>query len=59
MLEKIKRKDNGGLGSFNIAPDFPNGGVYKSLNVGDVRFDAPVFTPAYVPQIDNKNDLPF
>lgn len=58
-VEKIKRKDNGGLGSFNIAPDFPNGGVYKSLNVGDVRFDAPVFTPAYVPQIDNKNDLPF
>lgn len=30
-IEKVKRKENGQLGSFEIAPDFKNGGVYKSI----------------------------
>ena len=30
-VEKVKRKENGQLGSFEIAPDFKNGGVYKSI----------------------------
>ena len=30
-IEKVKRKENGQLGNFEIAPDFYNGGVYKSL----------------------------
>ena len=29
MLRKLKEKENGQLGSFDIAPDFKNGGVYK------------------------------
>jgi len=34
-IEKIKRKANGQLGSFEIAPDFKNGGVYKEILLND------------------------
>lgn len=34
-IEKIKRKANGQLGSFEVAPDFKNGGVYKEINLND------------------------
>ena len=30
-VEKVKRKENGQLGDFDVAPDFYNGGVYKAL----------------------------
>lgn len=30
-VQKVKRKENGQQGVFNIAPDFPNGGVYKHI----------------------------
>jgi twinkle protein len=59
-VEKVKRKENGQLGSFNIAPDFKNGGVYRGLNLGDMKFDPPVFKPAPVPKIEDKKDvIPF
>jgi twinkle protein len=32
-VEKVKRKENGQLGSFKIAPDFRNGGVYKPIEL--------------------------
>ena len=31
-IEKVKRKENGQLGHFYVAPDFINGGVYKSID---------------------------
>ena len=33
-VEKVKRKENGQLGSFKVAPDFHNGGIYKELSHG-------------------------
>jgi twinkle protein len=32
-VEKVKRKENGQLGSFVVAPDFKNGGVYKAIQL--------------------------
>ena len=59
-VEKVKRKENGQLGSFNIAPDFKNGGVYKGLNTGDLKYDPPTFQPDPVPKIEDKEDnIPF
>ena len=34
-VEKVKRKENGQLGSFKIAPDFKNGGIYKEITTGN------------------------
>ena len=31
-IEKVKRKENGQLGTFELAPDFKNGGVYRALD---------------------------
>ena len=37
-IEKVKRKENGQLGCFEIAPDFKNGGVYKEIKqVGNLE----------------------
>ncbi|BCV05887.1 MAG: hypothetical protein CM15mV120_050 [uncultured marine virus] len=30
-IDKVKRKDNGMLGSFDLAPDFKNGGIYAEI----------------------------
>ena len=30
-IEKVKRKENGQLGNFYVAPDFKNGGVYRCI----------------------------
>ncbi len=30
-VDKVKRKDNGSLGSFDLAPDFESGGLYREL----------------------------
>ena len=38
-IEKVKRKENGQIGDFDIAPDFENGGVYKSLQFADKTFE--------------------
>jgi twinkle protein len=59
FVEKVKRKENGGLGSFEIAPDFNNGGIYEPANENDKIFDA-VPKPEPAPKIDIKhleNDL--
>jgi twinkle protein len=34
-VEKVKRKENGQLGTFEVAPDFKNGGVYRALDKSD------------------------
>ncbi len=47
-IEKVKRKENGQLGSFEIAPDFKNGGVYKYVSENDKKFE-----------IIKDNDIPF
>ena len=47
-VEKVKRKENGQLGSFEIAPDFKNGGVYKPVEDTDKKFE-----------IIKDNDIPF
>ena len=46
-VEKVKRKENGQLGSFDIAPDFKNGGVYKAVELKN-KFE-----------IIKDNDIPF
>jgi twinkle protein len=46
-IEKVKRKENGQLGSFEIAPDFKNGGVYKAVQLKN-KFE-----------IIKDNDIPF
>jgi twinkle protein len=46
-VEKVKRKENGQLGSFDIAPDFKNGGVYKAIELKN-KFE-----------IIKDNDIPF
>lgn len=38
-VEKVKRKENGQLGCFDLAPDFLNGGVYKSINKSDKKLE--------------------
>jgi twinkle protein len=46
-VEKVKRKENGQLGCFEIAPDFKNGGVYKDI------------TNSKKLEIIKDNDIPF
>lgn len=48
FVEKVKRKENGQLGSFEIAPDFKNGGVYKEISEYDKKI-----------QVIKDNDIPF
>jgi twinkle protein len=36
-VEKVKRKENGQLGDFEIAPDFENGGIYKEIFQGEKK----------------------
>jgi len=38
-VQKVKRKENGKQGDFMIAPDFKNGGVYKSIDKNKQRFE--------------------
>ena len=38
-VEKVKRKENGQLGDFEVAPDFHNGGVYKPIDHNNKRFE--------------------
>ena len=38
-VEKVKRKENGQLGEFEIAPDFNAGGVYKHLELAKKKFE--------------------
>jgi twinkle protein len=38
-IEKVKRKENGQLGDFEVAPDFYNGGVYKPIDQNNKRFE--------------------
>ena len=38
-VEKVKRKENGQLGCFDLAPDFLSGGVYKSINKSDKKLE--------------------
>jgi twinkle protein len=47
-VEKVKRKENGQLGCFEIAPDFKNGGVYKKINDNYKKL-----------QVIKDNDIPF
>lgn len=46
-VQKVKRKENGMQGDFMIAPDFKNGGVYKTIDKNKQRFDV------------IKDDIPF
>ncbi|QDP47664.1 MAG: putative bifunctional DNA primase/polymerase [Prokaryotic dsDNA virus sp.] len=45
-IQKVKRKENGQLGTFTLAPDFNSGGVYKNVVQTKIR-------PAI------KNNIPF
>tara|TARA_B100000900_G_scaffold414095_1_gene439757 strand:- start:5376 stop:7049 length:1674 start_codon:yes stop_codon:yes gene_type:complete len=38
-IEKVKRKENGQLGEFDIAPDFKNGGIYKDIDLETKKFE--------------------
>lgn len=38
-VEKVKRKENGQLGEFDIAPDFKSGGVYKDVDLASKKFE--------------------
>ena len=38
-VEKVKRKENGQLGDFDIAPDFNNGGIYKDIDLASKKFE--------------------
>ena len=38
-VEKVKRKENGQLGQFDVAPDFRNGGVYKPIGKENKTFE--------------------
>jgi hypothetical protein len=31
-IQKVKRKENGKQGIYEVAPDFKNGGVYRPVN---------------------------
>jgi twinkle protein len=48
FIEKVKRKENGQLGYFELAPDFKNGGVYKPVSENNKKFE-----------IIKDNDIPF
>ena len=37
LKKKVKRKENGQLGDFEIAPDFDNGGIYKEIYQGEKK----------------------
>ena len=37
-IEKVKRKENGQLGEFEIAPDFESGGIYKDISLQNKKF---------------------
>jgi hypothetical protein len=37
-IQKVKRKENGSQGVFTVAPDFKDGGVYKSIDEKKQRF---------------------
>lgn len=37
-IQKVKRKENGSQGMFTVAPDFKDGGVYKSIDEKKQRF---------------------
>ena len=37
-VQKVKRKENGQQGSFTVAPDFKDGGVYKTIDEKKQRF---------------------
>ena len=50
-VEKVKRKENGQLGSFKVAPDFKNGGIYKELATT-------AFLPTQFPT-KKSDDVPF
>ena len=36
-IQKVKRKENGQLGTFTLAPDFDNGGVYKKVVQTEIK----------------------
>lgn len=38
-IEKVKRKENGQLGDFDLAPDFQNGGIYKDVDLQTKKFE--------------------
>ena len=38
-IEKVKRKENGQLGDFDLAPDFKNGGIYKDVDLETKKFE--------------------
>ena len=38
-VEKVKRKENGQLGEFEIAPDFDCGGIYRGVSESDKKFE--------------------
>ena len=38
-IEKVKRKENGQLGEFEIAPDFDSGGIYKDIDLASKKFE--------------------
>jgi hypothetical protein len=38
-VEKVKRKENGQLGEFDIAPDFKSGGVYRNVDDNDKKYE--------------------
>ena len=38
-VEKVKRKENGQLGDFDIAPDFNAGGIYKDISLASKKFE--------------------
>lgn len=38
-IEKVKRKENGQLGDFDLAPDFNNGGIYKDIDLETKKFE--------------------
>ena len=43
-IDKVKRKDNGMLGSFDLAPDFKNGGIYAQI-----KKQTPLLTKSNIP----------
>ena len=43
-IDKVKRKDNGMLGSFDLAPDFKNGGIYT-----EIKKQTPLLTKSNIP----------
>ena len=58
-VEKVKRKENGGLGSFSIAPDFDNGAVYKPITAAQKIFEAPKKMVEVVDLDQDETGVPF